>query len=216
MAKIIPAILTADPQEFQHQFNTYARFSARLQIDLTDGQFAESSTISINQLPKFPASPSIDLHLMVQSPSLYLSKVLELQPSLCIFHAETGEDLVPIFEELHRAKIKAGVAINPGTFPGNIKSFIEKADHALIFAGQLGQQGGQADLLQIEKVKLLRQIKSDLEIGWDGGANLENVRMLSVAGVNIINVGSAISRAADPAATYQALVLESEKKGVLI
>ena len=47
-------------------------------------------------------------------------------------------------------------------------------------------------------------------------ANLSNVRALAHADINVINVGSAITQAADAAAMYQSLVAESEKKGVLI
>ena len=86
----------------------------------------------------------------------------------------------------------------------------------MIFAGDLGHQGGNIDMLQIEKVPLIREIKPDVEIGWDGGANLSNVRALAHAGIDVINIGSALSRAADKSAMYQSLVAESEKKGVLV
>ena len=56
----------------------------------------------------------------------------------------------------------------------------------------------------------------DIEIGWDGGANLSNVRALAHAGIDVINVGSAITQATDPAAMYQSLLTESDKKGVLV
>ena len=85
-----------------------------------------------------------------------------------------------------------------------------------IFSFFLGRQGGAADMMQAEKVPLLKAVKSSLEIGWDGGANLSNVRAIAHAGVEVINVGSAITNADDPAEMYQALITESEKKGVLI
>lgn len=62
----------------------------------------------------------------------------------------------------------------------------------------------------------MRALKQDLEIGWDGGVNLSNVRALAHAGIDVINVGSAITQAADKEAMYQSLVVESEKKGVLL
>ena len=86
----------------------------------------------------------------------------------------------------------------------------------MIFAGELGRQGGAIDMMQIEKVPLIRAIKPEIEVGWDGGANLSNIRALAHANIDVINVGSAITQAADPAAMYQSLITESEKKGVLI
>lgn len=120
------------------------------------------------------------------------------------------------FKKLKEAGIKTGVALVKTTFPGRVNELLAQVDHAMIFAGDLGRQGGAADMMQTEKVPLLKAVKSSLEIGWDGGANLSNVRAIAHAGVEVINVGSAITNADDPAEMYQALITESEKKGVLI
>ena len=97
-----------------------------------------------------------------------------------------------------------------------MKDYINAVDHVLIFAGQLGVQGGQPDLLQMEKIALVRNMKPELEIGWDGGANVSNVRALAHADLDVINVGSAISKAADPAEAFQSLVVEIDKNGVVL
>ena len=86
----------------------------------------------------------------------------------------------------------------------------------LIFAGQLGMQGGVANMLQTEKIALVRNIKSDVEIGWDGGANLSNIRALAHVDLDVINVGSALSMAEDPAAVYAEMVAEIDKSGVVL
>jgi ribulose-phosphate 3-epimerase len=141
---------------------------------------------------------------------------LKLNPSLCILHAEASEDLLPSFQTLKDAGIKVGVALLPSTFPGNVQQYIEAADHVLIFAGQLGVQGSPADLMQMEKIALVRNMKPEVEIGWDGGANMTNVRALAHAELDVINVGSAISQAADPAAAFNELVAEIDKNGVVL
>ena len=136
--------------------------------------------------------------------------------SLCILHAEVNDNLGEVFNQLREAGIKVGVALIKTTFPGKVVDLITAADHVMIFDGELGRQGGTVDMMQIEKVPLIRNVKANLEIGWDGGANLSNVRAIAHAGVDVINVGSAITQAADPGAMYQSLVTESDKKGVLI
>lgn len=102
------------------------------------------------------------------------------------------------------------------TYPGNAKAYISAVDHVLIFAGKLGKQGGTADLLQIEKVKLIHAINPNVEIGWDGGVNLDNVRAIAHAEINAINVGSFISMNPNPADAYQKLVEEADKTGVAL
>ena len=215
MAEIIPAILTNDPEQYKKTVTIFQPFTKRAQIDVSDGTFAPVATIPLNNV-WWPKEWQIDLHMMVVRPSEQLPIILQLKPSLCIFHAECSEDLLPVIEKIKAAGIKAGVALMQATFPGSVKQYIEAADHVLIFAGEIGKQGGQADMLQTEKVPLIKAINPNCEIGWDGGANLKNVRAIYRAGVDIINVGSALTTASDPGAMYEALVADLDKRGVVL
>ena len=212
---IVPTILVNNKKDFRTQVETINAFTRRVQIDVTDGVFAPTETLDITNI-WWPKGWETDLHLMVSRPSEQLETIFKLSPSLCIFHAETNENLLPVFEELKKHEIKTGVALLPSTYPGHVKSYIEAADHVLIFAGQLGVQGGQADLLQMEKIALVRNIKPELEIGWDGGANMTNIRALAHTDVDVIDVGSALSTADNPAEMYAQLVAEIDKNGVVI
>lgn len=215
-AEIVPTILTASPDQYQKLFTAFASFAKRIQLDISDGQFAPNPTIPENSITALPENIAVDMHMMVARPSEHLEKLLALKPNLVIFHAETGEDLLPLFTKLHAANIKCGVALAKQTYPGRARAFIEAADHVLVFGGDLGHQGASADMLQVEKVPIITKIKPDVELGWDGGANMKNVRALARAGMNVINVGSAISNAPNPAEMYAALQKETEKHGVAL
>ena len=212
---IVPTILSDNKQEYRTQIERINSFTRRVQIDITDGVFAPSETLDITNI-WWPKNWQADLHLMAAQPSAYLDTILKLSPALCILHAEANENLLPIFDQLKAAGIKTGVALLPSTYPGNAKPYIEAADHVLIFAGQLGAQGGRADMMQTEKIPLIRNMKPELEIGWDGGANVSNIRALAHADLDIINVGSALSTSPNPAATFQELVAEIDKNGVAL
>ncbi len=212
---IVPTILTDNKQDYRAQVERINIFTRRVQIDVTDGTFAPSQSLDITNI-WWPKNWEADLHLMAANPSEYLDTILKLNPSLCVFHAEANEDLLPSFQILKDAGIRTGVALLPSTFPGNVKPYIDAADHVLIFAGHLGVQGSPADLMQMEKIPLVRNMKPELEIGWDGGANMTNIRAIAHADVDVINVGSAISQATDPAQVFQELVAEIDKNGVVI
>ena len=212
---IVPSILTDNKQDYRAQVEKINVFTRRVQIDVTDGKFAPTQTLDVTNV-WWPKNWQADLHLMVMNPSEHLDTVLKLNPSLCILHAEAGEDLLPTFQALKEAEIKVGVALMPSTFPGNVKQYIDEADHVLIFAGQLGMQGSPADLMQMEKIALVRNMKPEVEIGWDGGANMSNVRALAHADLDVINVGSVISLADNPAEVFQELVNEIDKNGVVL
>ncbi|MBR3228874.1 hypothetical protein IKF67_01420 [Candidatus Saccharibacteria bacterium] len=212
---IVPAILTDNKQDYRTQVERINVFTRRVQIDISDGSLTPAQTLDITNI-WWPKNWDADLHIMSKYPSNLLETVLKLNPSLCILHAEAEEDLLPTFQALKDAGIKTGVAILPSTFPGNIKPYIDTADHALIFAGQLGVQGAPADLMQMEKIPLVRNMKPEIEIGWDGGANITNVRALAHADLDVINVGSAIASAPNPAEAFQTLVAEIDKNGVVL
>ena len=212
---IVPTILADNKKDYRIQVERINTFTRRVQVDVTDGTFAPSETLDITNI-WWPKNWETDLHLMVTRPSEYLDTIFKLMPSLCIFHAEVSENLLPVFDALKERGIKTGVALLPSTYPGHVKQYIEAADHVLIFAGQLGVQGGTADLMQMEKIPLVRNMKPELEIGWDGGANMSNVRALAHADLDIINVGSAIANSENPAETFEQLVSEIDKTGVVL
>lgn len=213
---IAPTLLTADANEFTKYLGLYPTFAKRMQIDVVDGSFVATTTIPESAITALPTEIPVDFHMMVARPSEHLPHILRLKPSLCIFHAEATEDLLPIFAQLKQAGIKAGVALLQRTYPGSVEQYIKAADHVLIFAGALGKNGGSADLLQVEKVKIIRNINPDVEIGWDGGVNIENVRTLAHSDINVLNVGSAIVKAADPKKAWEELMEEKTQRGIRI
>lgn len=212
---IVPAILTNDPQNYRAQAERINTFTRRVQIDASDGNFVPATTLDVTNV-WWPKDWTADLHYMAATPSQNLDTIVKLKPSLCILHAEASENLLPIFEALKQAGIKTGVALLPQTYPGNVKAYIDVVDHVLIMAGQIGTQGSPADLMQMEKIPLIRAMRPEVEIGWDGGANMSNLRALAHTELNVIYVGSAIAASPDPAAAYQALVAETDKNGVAL
>lgn len=212
---IVPAVLTNNKADYRAQLVRFNPFAHRVQVDITDGIFAQNVTIDLANV-WWPKGWQIDIHLMAAKPSEFLPIILKVHPHMCILHAEAEENLLPIFDELKKAGIKVGVALLPSTYPGNVKAYIDAADHVLIFAGHLGVQGSPADMMQMEKIAIVRKMKSEVEIGWDGGANMNTIRALAHADLDVINVGSALTKVANPAEAYAEMVAETDKTGVVL
>ena len=212
MTIIAPTITTNDPAVYARRLEDFLTFAPRIQIDITDGHFAPSQTINLNQVYWPPADKrecKIDLHLMLQRPIDWLDQIVAVVPDKVILHAESddaGRMLPRIYEHLQRFGMQVGVALLPETQPADVADIIRVVDSVLIFGGHLGYQGGVADLTQLGKIPAIQQINSTVTIEWDGGANLSNVSQIAAAGVDQINIGSAISGASDPAAAYRQLV----------
>lgn len=214
MSVIVPAVLTETLDEFRAATEALKPFARRIHIDISDGEFAPHFLLSESQL-FWPSEWEVDLHAMVMRPSEHIAQLIQLRPSLVILHAEAQENLLPHFRLLQEAGIKVGVGLLKTTVPITVEAYIKAADHVMVFSGDLGKHGGVASMMQLEKVRLIRKIKPEVEIGWDGGINIENAYTLTQGGVDVLNVGGAIASAENPTDTYNQLVKEINKHGVI-
>lgn len=214
MSQIIPAITVETLDQYQEATQKIGAFARRVHIDISDGEFAPTFLLGESQL-YWPEGWEVDVHAMVARPSEHIAAILELRPSLVIFHAEVQENLPALFAQLKEAGVKAGVALLKATVPASVEAIIKEADHVMIFSGDLGHHGGTASMMQLEKIRLVKKINPSVEIGWDGGVNIENAYTLTQGGVDILNTGGALANSENPTETYNALVKEINKHGVI-
>lgn len=214
MSVIVPAVLAETAELYKNQIEKVQDFAQRLHVDISDGEFAPTFTVSAQEL-WWPDGKQVDIHAMVQRPEEYVAQLVQLKPNMVIFHAEADGDIAGAMNTLKQQGIKAGIALLRPTVPEDVADLIKIADHVMIFTGDLGRYGGTASLMQLEKVRLVKRINSAAEIGWDGGVNTDNAYTLTQGGVAVLNSGGAIQKAIDPAEAYNALVREISKHGVL-
>lgn len=214
MTSIAPCVMTETTEKFLESVKKFEPFAMRVHIDISDGEFAPVILIDPDQL-KWPSQWTVDIHAMVMNPMDYVDKLIALKPHTIIFHAETAIDLVPVFDMIKKAGINAGLALLKSTVPETVEEEIKAADHVLIFSGDLGHFGGTASFMQIEKIRLIKNINPKVEIGWDGGVSVDNAFTLTQGGVDVLNVGGAINNADDPARVYATLLEEIKKQGVI-
>ena len=202
-ATICPTVTTDDIDVYRQQIEESATYATRIHIDLADGIFTRKLTAVEDVW--WPAGMRADLHIMFQEPFQHIPAILALGPQLVIVHAEADGDFIAFAREMHRHGIEAGVSILQKTPVEAIVPALEYVDHVLIFSGDLGHFGGKADLSLLDKVKQLKQIKPQLEIGWDGGANDENALAMAEGGVDVINCGGYL-HGDNPTEAYQKIV----------
>ncbi len=214
MSIIAPCITVETEEEYKLLVEKYQKFAQRVQVDISDGKFAPVFLLSIEKV-WWPKEWMVDIHAMVSNPAEYLDEIISKKPHLIILHAETGIDLKPLIEKIHKYGIKAGVALLKTTVPDMISSVIKIVDHVLVFSGDLGHYGGRASLMQLEKVRLIKAINPNVEVGWDGGISLDNAFTLSQGGVNVLNVGGVLAKSDDPITVFNKLIVEINKQGVI-
>jgi len=204
VAVICPSILAADSDQYHHQMERIGRFAERIQIDLTDGQFAEPKTISPEEA-WWPVGVKADFHLMYKQPGAAAEIILHHEPHMIIVHSEADGNFLDYAGLWRSLGVKAGIALLPQTDAVVLLPALDHLDHVLIFSGKLGQYGGSADLELLKKVDYLKRQKPELEVGWDGGVNNQNISELVLGGVDVLDVGGFIQEADDPTDAYRSL-----------
>lgn len=213
MAEVAPCITVETDEQYKAAVERLKPFAQRVHIDTSDGEFAPTFLTPPEKM-WWPENWKVDIHAMVQRPEEYVDRLIALKPYQITFHAEADGNLLAVLDKVRQAGIRAGIALLKTTVPSTVKLLIEKSDHVLIFSGDLGHYGGKASLMQLEKVRLVRGISPQVEIGWDGGVSVENAFTLAQGGVDVLNSGGGINNATDPIGTYKRMVDETNKKGI--
>lgn len=204
MSVVCPTVLAAEPHEFREQMERIMPFAQRIQIDLMDGEFAPTKSLELEKV-WWPQSITADIHLMYQRPDDHLGVLVKLRPHLVIIHSEATVDHMHFAAELHRHGIKAGLSVLKETPVEWVERLLPSYDHLLIFSGDLGRFGGEADLGLLEKSKKAKSLNPDIEVGWDGGINADNAVALVDGGIDVLNVGGFIQHASNPQDAYATL-----------
>lgn len=201
---ICPTITAYDLAEYKLQIDRVATFAERIHIDLMDGEFAPTKSPELSKI-WWPLEIKADIHLMYQNPMEYLEQLIKLRPRMVIIHNEAHVHHMHFAAELHKAGILAGLAVLKDTPIEYAYQIMHSFDHVLIFSGNLGYHGGEADLGLLDKVVKVRAHHPEVEIGWDGGINADNAKQLVEGGVDVLNVGGFIQKSANPTVAYAKL-----------
>jgi len=203
MPVICPTVTATNPHTYREQMARIEPFASRVHIDFGDGDFTERM-VNIAQA-YWPEHMIADFHVMYRHPYAQMETLVSLKPNMVVVHAEAEDDLLAMVLELQAAGIKAGVALLQDTRPEDHIDIIAHADHVLLFSGNLGHQGGVADMSVLKKAADVQAINPTIELGWDGGITAENAPLLVEGGIEVLNVGGYIQHADDPKEAYEAI-----------
>lgn len=210
MAIICPTVTAFNEHDYKEQILRLKPFAKRVHLDLMDGQFAPSTSPSLDKI-WWPHEMEADIHLMYERPMDFLQQLIALKPRMVVVHNEATVHHMHFAAELHRVGILTGLAILHDTPVEYAYQIMHSFDHVLVFSGHLGYHGGEADMGLLDKVTKIRAHHPEVEISWDGGINEQNARHLAVAGVDVLNVGGFIMNNAHPQDAYDRLKTEVEK-----
>lgn len=200
---VVPAILASNVADFIKFVQMAKSFTDYVQIDLMDGDFVPSTSISLAEFSHLETGLKSEAHLMVRDPLAYLNACKYFGCHMIIFHHEAVSDHQRTIDAIRRRDFKVGLAVNPETKNTAFVDLVDDVDTILYMAVYPGFYGAPFVPEVLDKVNELRRNKPEARIGVDGGIKLDNARDVRQAGADYICVGSAIFKAEDPAGAYR-------------
>ena len=200
MNKLAPSMLSIDFGHMEEQLKIVTGTGVDIiHVDVMDGMFVPNISFGppvIRYVKKAVPDVNLDVHMMVQEPSRYFDKFIQLGVENITIHAEATENLRDDLLKIKDYGIKAGVAISPDTPVSEIEAVLAIVDLVLVmtvYPGFGGQKLIPESLDKVRELKAMREARGlEFNIEVDGGINKENVREALDAGVNIIVAGSAV------------------------
>lgn len=203
--RVVPAILTDEPQALKTLLAQAETYTDYVQIDIMDGKFVPSKSVTWDQILTIRPKISWEVHLMVEKPESQLKYFQQAGAKKAIFHFEATNRPGKIIEEARKLEIQVGLAVNPETPVSQILPFTDLVDGVLFLSVHPGFYGAKFLPEVLDKVIELRQARPSLNIGLDGGVKESNIAEISKTGVDDIFVGSAILLQTDQGKCYRQL-----------
>ncbi|MFQ5996255.1 MAG: ribulose-phosphate 3-epimerase [Dehalococcoidales bacterium] len=205
LTKVVPAILTNDPAALETMMRQAESFTNYVQLDIMDGQFVPSQSITWEHLASLATKLNWEVHLMVLHPEDYLPGFHQAGAQKVIFHHEATPSPREIIAQARELGLGVGLAINPETTIATILPLVDEVDSVLLMTVNPGFYGSKFIPEVMDKVAELRKVRPDMEIGVDGGVKENNISQIARAGVDVIYVGSAIFRQPRPGESFRRL-----------
>lgn len=231
---IVPTILAKTWEKFLDQFKKAISINPpHIHIDVMDGAFVSTKSFKeIERVKKLKTNLQFELHLMVNDPAAEMRKWQAVEPVFrVLFHIEAPTDPLRVLTFMKKEGWERGIALNPETPLSAALPFLDKIDVLQFMTVHPGRQG--APFVEEVKDKVasftnIRQRRTRLGrepinkfppkadpplaetsqplCAVDGGVNKSNIAELAKLGVDVANVGSALTQAEDIEQTYQELL----------
>ncbi|MCI5806775.1 MAG: ribulose-phosphate 3-epimerase [Clostridium sp.] len=215
MNYLAPSVLSADFSTLGKDIAVVASAGAELiHLDVMDGKFVPNISFGapvISSVRKI-TNAIFDVHLMIEEPIRYLNDFVKAGADIITVHYEACTDAANTLQEIHKAGLKAGLAISPDTPVSVLKPFLKEVDMILVMSvhpGFGGQSFIEESLNKIEDTRSMLQEcgRDDVWIEVDGGIGTANITKVKDAGANVFVAGSAVFKGDMVANTKQLLAL---------
>ena len=197
--KIAPSILSADFSRLGEQIDEAVAGGADyIHMDIMDGHFVPALTFGpmVVKAVRRWTDITLDIHMMVEEPELYIDELAEAGADSLTVHAEAATHLYRVVQQIKDAGMRVGVALNPATPLSTITEVLHDLDLLLIMSVNPGFGGQPFIPASVDKIERARKVLDDAglatELEVDGGIGPDTAGSVAAAGAQVLVAGSAV------------------------
>lgn len=200
--RIYPAILAHSKEEFVMKVERMRILDLPLHIDVMDGEFVDNTTwADPERMRDIMNGLEYEVHLMVHDPEDMMDAWCKAGAARIFFHGESKGDLQSVVERVH-GRCHVGLAISPETEVSSVADLIERTHLCLVMSVNPGWGGQRFQEKALQKIKLLKAMRNDIDVTVDGGVNLKTLTGVKEAGASAAVMGSALTDTNDVMGTW--------------
>lgn len=162
-----------------------------LHVDILDGHFSPSMPLGLDTVRQLRKKTDMffDVHVMTTAHDFFIEELLNIGVQNIVFHGEMEPHLDNRLNQIHKAGVKAGVALKPGTSLNMLEYVLEKCDSVLLMLINPGyaqdKSEGQVPYAARKVWELHEMITSrglDTKVILDGRISKENMAQFGPGG----------------------------------
>ena len=203
--KIAPSMLACDFSKLRSEIDLINKSDADwFHLDVMDGVFVPNISFGmpiVKSISKY-SKKSLDVHLMICNPDLYIENFKAVGAEILTVHFEACTHLKRTIDEIKNKGMLAGVALNPHTNVQNIFDIANEIDLVCLMSVNPGFGGQKFIERTYKKLDELCDIRSrenaNFLIQIDGGVDELNGKKLINHGADVLVAGSSVFNSKNP------------------
>lgn len=118
-----------------------------LHVDILDGHFSPSMPLGLDTVRQLRKKTDLffDVHLMATAHDFFVQELLDIGVQQLVFHGEMEQHLDNRLNQIHKAGVRAGVALKPATSLQTLDYVLEKCDAVLLMLINPGYAQSKAE-----------------------------------------------------------------------
>lgn len=212
-AIIAPSILSANFGKLYEEIEMINNSEAGwFHVDVMDGVFVPNISFGFPLMKplKEKATKTLDVHLMIVDPDRYIKTFADAGANVLTVHYEACTHLHRTLSEIRNQGMLSGVALNPHTPVSLLKDILPLCDVICLmsvnpgFGGQKFIENTYNKIKELKAMIVAAGLSTKIEI--DGGVSLENAKLLTDAGADVLVAGNTVFASENPSETISKLL----------